>query len=194
VHTVGDGPVVVERGEDQLDGVQDVVDPADVEEGLLLAREGGIREVLGCRARAHRPAHLLAGVAGVAGVADEALVCRADVLLQIGRESLRLHRVADLPADLGEPADVVDVEVGQQPVDLVGQAILGQEPTVGVRGGREAVRHRDARLGQVLHHLAEGGVLASDRLDVTESEVLEPHDVGAHGASFLLHSVSTARC
>ena len=37
VHAVGDGAVVVKRGKNFLDRVQDVVEPVDVEEGLLLA-------------------------------------------------------------------------------------------------------------------------------------------------------------
>ena len=39
MHPVRDGPVVVQGGEDLPDRVEHVVDPADVEEGLLLARE-----------------------------------------------------------------------------------------------------------------------------------------------------------
>jgi hypothetical protein len=55
VDAVGDGAVVVERGENVLDGEQDVVDAADVQEGFLLARERGVGEVLGGGAGAHRP-------------------------------------------------------------------------------------------------------------------------------------------
>ena len=47
VRAVGDGAVVVERGEDLPDRLEDVVDAADVEEGLLLPGEGRIRQVLG---------------------------------------------------------------------------------------------------------------------------------------------------
>ena len=53
VHAVGDGAVVVERGEDVPDRLQHVVDAADVEEGFLLAGEGGVGQVLGRGGGAH---------------------------------------------------------------------------------------------------------------------------------------------
>ena len=54
VHAVGDGPVVVQRGEHVLDGRQQVVDAVDVEERLLLTGERGVRQILRGRRRAHR--------------------------------------------------------------------------------------------------------------------------------------------
>ena len=45
VYAIGDGAVVVQRSEHLTDGVQDVVDAVDVEEGLLLTCEGSIRQV-----------------------------------------------------------------------------------------------------------------------------------------------------
>ncbi len=56
VHAVGDRPVVVERGEDLADRGQDRVDAAHVEEGLLLAGERRVRQVLGGGARPDREA------------------------------------------------------------------------------------------------------------------------------------------
>jgi hypothetical protein len=46
VHAVGDGAVVVERGEDAAHRVEHVVRPADVEVGLLLPGERRIGQVL----------------------------------------------------------------------------------------------------------------------------------------------------
>ena len=45
VDAVGDGAIVVERGKDLADAVQDGVDADDVEDGLLLAGEGGVGQV-----------------------------------------------------------------------------------------------------------------------------------------------------
>ncbi len=59
VDAVGDGPVVVERGVDLTDRVQDRVDAADVEEGLLLAGERRVRQVLRRGRRAYGERHLL---------------------------------------------------------------------------------------------------------------------------------------
>ena len=53
VHAVGDGAVVVERGEHVADRVEHVVGAADVEEGLLLAGEGRFRQVFGRGRGAH---------------------------------------------------------------------------------------------------------------------------------------------
>ena len=59
VHAVGDGPVVVEGREDILDGLQDVLDAADVQEGFLLAGEGGVGKVFRRRAGADGPGEVL---------------------------------------------------------------------------------------------------------------------------------------
>ncbi len=56
VHPVGDGAIVVERGEDALNALEHVVDAADVEVGFLLPREGRVGQILGGRRRAHREA------------------------------------------------------------------------------------------------------------------------------------------
>ena len=117
----------------------------------------------------------------------EPLVRRADVRLEVRREGLPLHGLAQLAADVGQGAGVLDVERGQHPVDAVGEALVLEEPAVGVGGGREAVGHPDAGCREVLDHLAERRVLASDRVDVGETEVGEPGDVGGaagHGCSF----------
>jgi len=94
VHAVGDRPVVVERGEDFLDGVQDVLDARDVEQGFLLAGEGGIGQVFGGGRGAHGKTRPLA----FAG--DELGVGLADLGFELGRER-RLH---DPAADLGAPS------------------------------------------------------------------------------------------
>src|SRR5581483_948355 len=47
VHAVGNGAVVVERSEDVLDGVEQVVDAVNVQVGFLLPGEGGIGQVFG---------------------------------------------------------------------------------------------------------------------------------------------------
>jgi hypothetical protein len=61
VHAVGDGAVVVQRREHFLDGVEDVLVAVDVEEGFLLAGEGGIRQVFGGGGGAHREAAVAFG-------------------------------------------------------------------------------------------------------------------------------------
>ena len=53
VHAVGDRAVVVERGEHVADRLEHVVDAADVEEGLLLAGERSLGQILGRCGGAH---------------------------------------------------------------------------------------------------------------------------------------------
>jgi hypothetical protein len=65
VHAVGDGAVVVQRGEHFLDLVHDVVGTGDVEEGFLLAGEGGIRQILGGADEAHGHGHVAAGLSAL---------------------------------------------------------------------------------------------------------------------------------
>jgi hypothetical protein len=107
VHPVGDRPVVVQRGEDGLHRLEQVVDAADVQEGLLLAGEGGVGEVLGRRTGPHRPGHLVR--TGVGG--DEFLVGVPDVAFELLRERLLQDPAADLLTPSGEFGDVVGVEV-----------------------------------------------------------------------------------
>src|SRR6185369_17235728 len=72
VHAVGNGAVVVQRGEDFFDGVQDVFQADDVQEGFLLAGEGSVRQVFGGGRGTYGEGH----VGGRIG--DQALVLLGD--------------------------------------------------------------------------------------------------------------------
>ena len=104
VHAVGDRAVVVERGEHLADRLQHAVDALDVQEGLLLAGERGVGQVLGGGAGAYGEGDLVAPV-------DQALVRRADVGLEVLGERLVGDLLADRLADLGQRPGVVGVEV-----------------------------------------------------------------------------------
>ena len=54
VHAIGNGAVVEQRGEHLVHGAQHAGLAAHVEEGFLLAGEGGLRQVLGGGRGAHR--------------------------------------------------------------------------------------------------------------------------------------------
>ena len=45
VNPVADGPIVVERGKDMFDLVEHILDAHHIQEGFLLARKGGVRQV-----------------------------------------------------------------------------------------------------------------------------------------------------
>ena len=100
----------------------------------------------------------------------------ADVGFQIGWERLPGHRLADPATHRCELLDILGIQCGQLGVDHLGQAALGDELPVGIRGGGESVRYAYARCGEVADHLAQRGVLAAHLIDVGETKVREPRD------------------
>src|ERR1700730_8333317 len=119
VHAVGDGAVVVQRGEHFLDLVHDVVGTGDVEEGFLLAGEGGIRQILGGGRGTHGPGHIPAAVVGA-----QLGVSGADVLVQLRLQRRIDHPAADFLAGGGQRVDVLDVQRGQPVEDALGQIVV----------------------------------------------------------------------
>ena len=176
VHPVGDGPVVVERGVDLLDGLQHVVDPAHVQERLLLTGERGVRQVLGRGAGANGPGQ----VATTAVLGLEPLERCGDLGVELGREAGGLDRGADARTRCAEGGDVVDVQILDQPPDHLVEPGLVEETAVGVGRRGEAEGHPYPRRAEVLHHLPQRRVLAADPGQVVHAELGEPEDVGAH--------------
>jgi hypothetical protein len=105
VHAVADGAVVVERGEHLLHLVQHVLDADHVEEGLLLAGEGGVGQVFGRGRGAHREAGLRLPARASRSSRGSPAPGR--------RERLGLDPAADLGAGGGQRAHVFGVERGQ---------------------------------------------------------------------------------
>jgi hypothetical protein len=168
VDAVADRPVVVQRGEDFLHLVKNIVDAMDVQEGFLLAGEGGVRQVLGRGRGAHGKSRLrIAGTQHGKGFTDRRL--------QGGRKRLRLDPGTDLRTGFGQGAHVLGVERIQTGVDAVRQAVVLQEFAKGVRRGGEpgGDLHTGGQLG---NHFAEAGVLAADYLDIAHSQVLKRYD------------------
>jgi hypothetical protein len=80
MHAVGDGAVVVERGEYRVHRVEHRVFTANVEIAFLLAGERGIRQIFGGGRGAHRDRHV------GAGLLLHARIVGADLRFQIGRK------------------------------------------------------------------------------------------------------------
>ena len=172
VHAVGDGAVVVQRGEHFLDLVHDVVGTGHVEEGFLLAGEGRIRQILGGGRRTHGHGNVAAAILGT-----QLGVGGADVLVQ-----LRLQRGVDYPAaDFlaggGQRIDVLDVQRGQPVEDALGQVVVRDEVLEGFSGGGITARHRNAQTGQVADHLAQGRILAAYAGQIGQTQFVQPQDV-----------------
>ena len=166
VHAVGDGTVVEQGSEDFLGGANHVVHTADVEEGFLLAREGGVRQVFGGGGGTHSHGHVV-----VAGAHDGEGF--ADLLVQLGRELGVHHPLANLRAGLGQGIDVIDIEGVKRCVDLRIQAALLEKIAVGLSRSGETAGNRDTGAGQVTDHLAEGCVLAPHMLNIVIAELIE---------------------
>ncbi len=90
-----------------LDLVEHVIDAGNVEVALLLTGERGVGQVLGGGGRTH-------GERGFGAFAlGDALVMRADLLLQARLERRRDDPFADFLAGRGQRLDVIDVQGGQ---------------------------------------------------------------------------------
>ena len=173
VHPVGDRPVVVERREHLADRRQHRLDPADVEERLLLPRERRVRQVLGRRRRPHREARLVIAL-------RELRVRVADLLLQRGLQRLLDDRRPHLLAHPRQRVHVVGVQALHQPGDPRRQPLLRHEVPERRRRRREPVRHPHPRRRQVPDHLPQRRVLPPDVLQVRHPQRREPLHVRAH--------------
>ena len=170
VHSVGDGTVVKQRCEDFLGCVDHVVHAANVQEGLLLAGKGGVRQVFCSSRRAH--GYRQFGVAlreGIKGFANS--------LVQRRRELGIHHPLANLGAGLSQGIDVIDVEFVQRSIDAVVQTTLLEKFPIGLCSGCKATGNRYAGVGQVADHFTKRGVLAAYTLDVVNTQLLEGHYV-----------------
>ena len=168
VHAVADGTVVVQAGEHFLDLVQHGLDAHHVQEGFLLAGEGGVRQIFCGGGRTHGEAGLvIAAAQGGEGVAD--------ALFQIGRERLVLDHGTDFGAGDSQGVDVIGVQCIKLGIDARIQAVVLEE--LAERVGRGGKTRGDANaLGQLGDHLAQAGILAADGVDVLHAEFLERND------------------
>jgi hypothetical protein len=173
VDPVGDGPVVVQRREHLPDRGQDRVDAANIEKRLLLPGERRVGQILRRRRRPDSERD-------VTTRAGQLLIGGADLGLQIRRERLGDDGVADLSPGPGELLHVLGVQAGEPAADCLGQSRVADEAAVRLSGRGEPVRHPHAQLGQVRHHLPQGGVLPTDLFEVGQSEFGEPEDIAGH--------------
>ncbi len=167
VNAIRDRPIVEQGRKDILDRQHDVIQPADVEKRLLLAGERGVGQVFGRGRAAHGDRDILVAI----GQRCKGL---SNGVFEFGREGVFDDPVTDLFACGDQGIDVIDVKIIQRGIDLVSQAVVGQERAIGIGRGGKSVGHRDAGIGQMADHLAQRGVLAPDRFDVIHTELAEP--------------------
>ena len=149
VSAIGDGPVVVEGGEDLFDGPQNLGDAAHVEEGLLLSGEGGVRQVFGCCGGAYRHGRF------TTRLTDQCFIGAHQRLFQGFRKRRVQEPLTDIAADPGQGFHVIHVQSRQQGLDLPLQPVMLDEGTKGVRGGGEAAGYIQPRGVQISDHFPE---------------------------------------
>ena len=149
-------------------GVEQSALAAHVEEGLRLAGEARLRQILRGGAGAHGDADLV-----LAATARQLAIAFPDRL----RVRLRELGVEEEPADRLAGLVQRSLAALQRPdaraqlfFDPVGRDVFAE----GRRSRGEPVRHAHALVLQGAHHLAERGVLAADTRHVVNGQGLEP--------------------
>jgi hypothetical protein len=148
--------------------------PADIEEGFLLAGERCLRQVFGGCGGAHRDGHVRSVTLAHFGP------CRLDGCQQCRWQRCGEYPVADgLPA-AGQLLDVVDIQIAEQLVYARVESVLRKEFTIGMRGRGETAGHANIQCRELADHFAQRGILATDAMDVGESQQLQGDYVGFH--------------
>ncbi len=172
VPPVGDGPLGEQRGPAPADVPEDLRRAHDVQIAVLLAGEGGRRQVL----------RRGAGADGVGVVRAEPGEGARDRLRDVVRDGGRLDGTADLRAERTEPFPVVRVRAGQPVEQAVERRRPLHDPPEGVRRHAEAGRHADAVEPR---QRAQVRALAADERDPRLVDLLEvPHVPRVHRAPF----------
>jgi len=149
VEAVGDGPVREERRKAALAGLDEGLLAPDVQEGLLLARKAGIRQVLGGGGTADGDVRI-----GSVLIA-ELPVGLDDLVPQVFGYRGVVDQVADFLSPRFEVVHIMGVEVLKDLLDIVPDPGRLDEVTVGL--GRDGITVRDVYpfFLQVLPHFAQ---------------------------------------
>ena len=131
---VGHGPLGEQRGPAPADVLEDRRRPHDVQVRVLLAGEGGRRQVLRRRA----------GSDGVGGLLAEPGERAGDRRRQIVGDGDPFDGPADLRAERADRLPVVRVQARQPIEPIVDRRRFRHDPPEGVRRHAEASRHADA--------------------------------------------------
>ena len=131
---VGHGPLGEQRGPAPADVLEDRRRPHDVQVRVLLAGEGGRRQVLRRRA----------GSDGVGGLLAEPGERAGDRRREIARDGDPFDGPADLRAERADRLPVVRVQARQPIEPIVDRRRFRHDPPEGVRRHAEASRHADA--------------------------------------------------
>jgi len=149
VEAIGDGPVREERRKAALAGLDEGLLAPDVQEGLLLTRKAGIRQVLGGGGAADGDVRIRSVLV------TEPLVGLDDLVPQVLRYRGVVDQVTDLLSPRFEVVHIVGVEVLKDLLDLVPDPGRLDEVAVGRCRDGIPVRDVDPFFLQVLPHFAQ---------------------------------------
>ena len=164
---VGHGPLGEERGPAPADVASDRRRAHDVQVRVLLAREGGRRQVLRGRA----------GSDGVAGLLAEPGERAGDRLRQLVRDGDPLEGLANLHAERADQLPVVRPQARQPIEPFVDRRRFRHDPLEGVRRHAKAGRHTNAFDPRELPQVR---ALATNDRDLRPVDLLEAQHVAAH--------------
>ena len=165
---VGHGPLGEERGPAPADVPEDRRRPHDVQVRVLLAREGGRRQVLRRRA----------GSDGVGGLFAEPGERAGDRRRQIVGDRDPFERPADLRAERADRLPVVRLQARQPIEPIVDRRRFRHDPQEGVRRHAKAGRHADAFDPRKLPQVR---ALAASERDLRLVDLIETQHVAPPG-------------
>ena len=164
---VGHGPLGEERGPTPADVLEDRRRPHDVQVRVLLAREGGRRQVLRRRT----------GSDGVGGLLAEPGERAGNRRRQIVGDGDLFEGPADLRAERADRLAVVRLQARQPIEPIVDRRRFRHDPLEGVRRHAKASRHADAFDPRKFPQVR---ALAANDRDLRLVDLLEAQHVAAH--------------
>ena len=168
VVAIGDGAVGEQGGEAAEAGLQELLLSPDVEVGLLLSGKGRLGQVLGGGAGAHRH------IALAAVLLLQLPVRLADRLGELLGKIGRPNRPANPAPHRRQVVHRLGVELVEDIANLLIQAGLFNEKSIGAGGDGEPAGNADSLWGKAADHLPQRSVLAPHPGDVVLADVLEP--------------------
>ena len=148
VDAVGNSAVIEQRRKHFLDRGAHLLQPHHVQEGLLLACKGGIREIFRRCRGTYRNRHVFV-----------AILQGGERFLQGVLQDIRKWRFNDPLTDLGtnpgQFVDVVDVQSIESVVDTLFQSVSSEEFAIGVRCCGKATWNGNTCVGEITDHFAE---------------------------------------
>ena len=163
VHTVGDCPVVEQRGKDFMHCGNNIIDTPHVEKAFLLSSERSLGQILGGSRGSDRHSSIW----------SKLCVVLADSLGQYLRQGRLDNPVPNATARFRQLCDVLDIQMCQFLVDTFAQTIVIEKCPVGIGGRRETFGHRNSGRVEPADHLSKRCVLAAygwDRIDAEFGE------------------------